>query len=169
MSDLRHQWRLALTNEDSPATATQRLVGLVLAEYANRESGLAWPAVSTIAGRSGLGDRAVRIALKRLVELRFLDVEREGKGTTTTFRLVRNPGTSCRTTPAAGADPPRHLTTLTPAPRSATPARRADEPLIRGKNLATVETAPPNGARSTTVCDCGVGGGRHTVDCEAAA
>ncbi|HZS25364.1 MAG TPA: helix-turn-helix domain-containing protein [Gaiellaceae bacterium] len=133
MSDFRHEWRAALTSETSPATSTQRLVGLMLADYANRENALAWPSAETISRRCALSDRAVRTALHELVELCFLAVAREGKGTSTTYQLILDPGTTFRPTPERRSDLPRKLTTPTPERRSQTPEARSDEPLRRGE------------------------------------
>jgi hypothetical protein len=142
VSDFRHDWRAALTSESSPASSTQRLVGLILADFANRENAYAWPSIATIARRAGLGLRAVQIALHELVDLRLLVVARAGRGTSVTYQLtIPDLGTSCTPTSARGADPPRHLTTQTSAPGAQTSARRAPELRRSGMNLGEPPTS----------------------------
>ena len=70
MTDFRHTWRAALTSETSPATATQRLDGLIIAEYANRDSGVAYPAAKTVGRRAAVDERTVRRALDELAWIR---------------------------------------------------------------------------------------------------
>jgi hypothetical protein len=161
----RYEWRRQLTAAECPATSTQRLVGLLLAEYMNGDA-TAWPSIATLAERTGLSDRAVQNALHALVELRFLAVAREGKGHSTTYQAILP-------TSAPGADLPRHvvptsngegrhLTTRTSAPDDKTSARRAPELLRSGKNLrATAQVgalagAPPAADQEHATCPfCG--------------
>ena len=53
---------------------TQKLVLLALADYVGRENHSAWPAVSTIADRCGLGRRTVERSLTALEEAKLIEI-----------------------------------------------------------------------------------------------
>ena len=63
--------RVAVTMKETP---TVRLVYLMLAVRRIGQDGRAWPAISTLRADTGLGDTAVRMALKRLVAAGYLGV-----------------------------------------------------------------------------------------------
>ncbi len=98
MTDFRHQWRRALSDDDSPATPTQRWVGWMMAEYANRKSLLVWASAVTIGRRCGMNERSVRRAFAGLVGLGFLAEMRKRVGSATTYKLTLDPGLSVRGT-----------------------------------------------------------------------
>jgi len=82
-------------------------VYLAIWRHANDE-GIAWPSQSTIAGKTGLGERAVRYALSRLEEGGLVTIERH-PGRPMTYRLA--PAPSCRPADEGAAPschPPRH-------------------------------------------------------------
>lgn len=92
------------------ATSTDKLVLLALADWANGE-GLCWPSIRQLADKSGLAERGLQMAIKRLCEAGHLTrCEVTGKGVNYTV----HPRTTC--TPAKDAPP--HETTQTPARRA---------------------------------------------------
>lgn len=92
------------------ATSTDKLVLLALADWANGE-GLCWPSIKQLADKSGLAERGLQMAIKRLCEAGHLTrCEVTGKGVNYTV----HPRTTC--TPAKDAPP--HETTQTPARRA---------------------------------------------------
>ena len=62
---------------DSGLTPTDRLTLCVLCQWVNRESGECFPSVATIAAHAALSENSVRSAIKRLVVLGAVQVERE--------------------------------------------------------------------------------------------
>lgn len=92
------------------ATSTDKLVLLALADWANGE-GLCWPSIKQLADKSGLAERGLQMAIKRLCEAGHLTrCEVTGKGVNYTV----HPRTTC--TPAKDAPP--HEMTQTPARRA---------------------------------------------------
>lgn len=66
-----------------------KLVLLCLADHANEKQALAWPSVETVAGRTGLDERTVRAALRKLVRLGLIEVaDPSSRHRTTTYRLL---------------------------------------------------------------------------------
>ena len=61
---------------DSGLTPTDRLTLCVLCQWVNRESGECFPSVATIAAHAALSENSVRSAIKRLVVLGAVQVER---------------------------------------------------------------------------------------------
>lgn len=119
-------WKLDLSSTD-------KIVLLALADWSN-DDGHCWPSLSQLQAKSGLSERAVRMAIGRLRDAGHLTRdERIGKGVVYTI----HPGTSCP--PASNA--PRHEMPKTPArrapntsgttkPQKATPSsgKRASKP-----------------------------------------
>ena len=67
-----------------------KLVMLVLAEHARRESGVAWPSMNTLARLSCLERRQVQVIVKSLVADGWLSLERAnkgGRGQTNAYRI----------------------------------------------------------------------------------
>lgn len=59
---------------DQPVPGTQKLVLLALADYVGRENHSAWPAVSTLADRCGLGKRTVERSLTALADANLIEI-----------------------------------------------------------------------------------------------
>jgi hypothetical protein len=75
---------------ESGLQATDRLVMLILASYANAE-GRCWPSVQTIADDSGLNERTARRVLRRLEKAKHLRKDGAGPRGTTAY-IVATPG-----------------------------------------------------------------------------
>jgi hypothetical protein len=71
-------WRDAVCDSDALPSAA-KLVAFTLARYMNRD-GVAYPAVETLAARSGYDVRYVRRQLRLLKETGFLDFDESNKG-----------------------------------------------------------------------------------------
>ena len=127
----------AAFKHDCPSP-TAKLVLLALANYADAD-GLAYPSVKKIVSETGLSERAVRSALKVLVEAGAIEIEarRRGDGTqkSSEYRLT------LQTAPAAPSEadrvhevpvqtaPAAPLTTFEPSPEPSLKAREAEQPL----------------------------------------
>jgi hypothetical protein len=131
-------------------------VGLVLAEYANKQ-GFAWPSArTTLAQRCRLNERTVRRALRGLVCHRFLVVARECRGRTTTYQLVLPEcGSSDRTPAVTAAHPVRSLAPLSAVAHAGSAVTAPPELRRSGKNLsasgaalASAGSAAPNAQTS---------------------
>lgn len=94
---------------DLEIPATQKIVLISLADQAN-DSGVCWPALSTLMRRTGLSERAIQNAFKWLEQCGVLSIKRAtGKSNMFTISptgFTANPRTTC--TPAADA-PPHHV------------------------------------------------------------
>jgi hypothetical protein len=67
---------------------SDKLVALALADFANRETGKAWPAVATLERMTSLSERTIRTALQRLVEAGHLTIDRSrGRGHSSRYWL----------------------------------------------------------------------------------
>jgi hypothetical protein len=110
-----------------PLALAPKMVLVALADNANDE-GVCWPLLRTICRKTSLCERAVRDCIRLLEECGCLTVEkRSGRGNVYTVHPDRfrepDPGTTCRSTPAAHAGAPapdagvpRHHVPETPAP-----------------------------------------------------
>ena len=74
---------------ESKAQGPDLLVLLAIADQAREESGEAWPAVSTLAGKARVSERTVQRCVRRLVDLGELEVrESEGRNGVNVYRVV---------------------------------------------------------------------------------
>ena len=75
---------------DQPISATDKVVLLALADYAN-EHGLCWPSISSLVQRAHVGERTVQRALQSLEDAGFITRERRkrenGSDTSNIYRL----------------------------------------------------------------------------------
>lgn len=79
-----------------PLPSTEKLLALALADFADDAGGSIYPAVETMAAKTGQSDRNVRRLLRKLEARGLLVVElpgggrssRTGRGWTTRYRLV---------------------------------------------------------------------------------
>ena len=118
--------------------ATAWKLYLCLLRHANRDSAC-WPSQAAIAEKTGLGERAVRNAIGRLVEAGLVIVERR-PGKPITYLLT--PAPSCR--------PPDEG----PAPSCRTPRhRRAGDPGTVVPQNKNKEQEPKNKKRSSKIFD----------------
>lgn len=130
---------------DIDLTSTEQLVAQRLAWHADDATGECWPGIANLCAKTGLGARAIGMAIKGLAAAGHITRrERVGVG----CLYIIHPRTKCAggapaTVPTAvdpfpathaldarvGSDEPPHQmlprTTCTPAPDAATPARRA--------------------------------------------
>ena len=100
----RHRWEQAFRDTDD-LDPTSRLVGLMLATYANSDGANARPGQARLATTTGLADRTVRKHLALLIEAKWIEAQsrkpvdnpRRG-GIATTYQLTipdptyRHPG-----------------------------------------------------------------------------
>ncbi|GBD22997.1 hypothetical protein HRbin29_00647 [bacterium HR29] len=88
---------------DAPdLTANQRLVLVALLRFAD-ERGECFPAVATLASRTGLSERTVQRTLRELEKLGLVAVEeRRGRTRTSTYRLCLEAGKGVTVTPFEG-------------------------------------------------------------------
>lgn len=105
---------------DTDLPPSEKLVLLALADAANDE-GHCWPSATTIARKSGQGERTVRRAIQSLIEKKHL-TQQQRSGTSAVYTLHPcQSGTPARAAPL----PARH----DPLPeRQGTPARAAPKP-----------------------------------------
>jgi DNA-binding transcriptional MocR family regulator len=90
--------------EESESEGLDRLVLLVVANHANDEW-RAWPSVRTIAREARVSTNTVGKAIRRLVALGELELERQGdRRRSSTYRMTRAPGTPV----LSGVADPRH-------------------------------------------------------------
>lgn len=131
---------------DSDFPTTDKMVLLCLCDFANDEGGC-WPSVATLIRKTGLAERTVQNAIKRLCDGGVLS-RAERAGTSTKYHI--NPRTTC--TPAGNAPP--HLTTDTPAPRAPHPRTTCtlttNEP-SRTINVDKAKALPTTRARTEPV------------------
>lgn len=66
---------------DSGLTSSDRLTLCVLCQWVNRESGECFPSVATIAAHAAMSENSVRAAVRRLVEVGAVTVERRKDAT----------------------------------------------------------------------------------------
>jgi len=65
-----------------------KLVALALADFADRDTGKAWPAVATLERMTSLSERTIRTALQRLADAGHLTIERSiGRGHSSCYWL----------------------------------------------------------------------------------
>ncbi|MEW6250095.1 MAG: helix-turn-helix domain-containing protein [Planctomycetota bacterium] len=76
---MSYEWVQAVLDR-SQSTGGGRLVLLVIAEYANKQTGVAWPSADTIGKRAKLGLRQTRYWIAELVRLGELVIEQSGGG-----------------------------------------------------------------------------------------
>lgn len=99
---------------DSDLPSTDKMVLLCLCNFAN-DTGDCWPSISTLVKKTGLSERTVQRAIRRLIDAGILTIK-ERSGTSTNYRIhPRHIGTPVTVTPPS----PRHPTpvTVTPHPR----------------------------------------------------
>jgi hypothetical protein len=109
-----------------------KLVAISLADQAN-DDGVCWPGVASIRVRTGLSERSVQSAIKKLVDSCYVKIELRA-GTTTRYTITAesfqppqhvHPRSTC--TPANGAGTvPQHVHP-TPAARAPKPTRTIKE------------------------------------------
>lgn len=116
---------------ESDLPATDRLVLLSLADHADDE-GQCYPSVRRVCERTGLSERAVQNAFKRLSDAGYLDIEQNaGKRGTNLFVVRATPARNApphEMHPAPDAPHPRTKCTPTPAPDAPEPSGTVIEP-----------------------------------------
>lgn len=97
----------------APPTAAERLVLIVLADFAN-DRGQAWPSIPTLTRRTALSESGVRRALRRLEAGGWIERdERRGRGASNVYRLTTGvargaPEAECEAAKAGHADRPQN-------------------------------------------------------------
>lgn len=88
-----------------PLPATEKLVLLRLADFANDAGFNIWPAVQTVANDCGVGIRAVQLTLKKLVKVGILVVMNQGggRGRATEYAIDLDLLSALRAAPPAAA------------------------------------------------------------------
>lgn len=89
-----------------PCSSTDKLVLLVLANYANDEGINCWPSTATLQRQTGLSERAIRSSFRRLEQRGVLEVI-HNMGRSNNF-VIHTPARGAGT-PARGAGVPRHV------------------------------------------------------------
>lgn len=97
---------------DLTCGSTDKLVLLILANYADDNGDRCFPSVATLQRQSGLSERTIRGSFSRLEKMGYMEVIHR-TGHSNRFKLTPAPGAP---TPAPGAPPPLHLVHPTPAP-----------------------------------------------------
>jgi hypothetical protein len=105
---------------------TEKFILVRLADMANEKNGGGcWPSIARLAKDTGFKDRAIRGALKSLARDGHLTIdERPGKAAI----YYPHPGSKCRTTPAANAEPPAANAALPRQQMPPNPYRTSKEP-----------------------------------------
>ena len=117
---------------ESDLPATDRLVMLSLADHAN-DDGLCYPSVGRLTRRTGLGERTIQEAIRRLQKSGLLDVQKNGgpKGVNVYFLNIappQQPHPRSSRTPADDRVNPRSSRTPTPAAAAPKPSFNHKEP-----------------------------------------
>lgn len=137
-------WKLRLPTAD-------KIVLLLLADMASEKHNYScWPSISFIASRTGLSDRTVQSALRRLEDEKMISRE-DRPGNSSIYRIHprSNFTPSQRSTPAGDSPLPR--TTCTPPPQQIHPTPAGDspkpynEPVIEPSNEPRARAAADNG------------------------
>lgn len=127
--------KMITTALDVPCSSTDKLVLLVLANYADDDGRNCFPSVATVVRQSGLSERTVQMAFGRLEKAGYLQVIHR-RGRSNLFRVL---------TPAAAAPPPPQQ--LHPTPAAAAPISVKD-PSFKTKNLKSAVRPVDNFAYS---------------------
>lgn len=116
-------WKVKLSK------ATEKIVLLCLADFANKTTGLAWPSVQTIADRTELSGRAVQKAVKALVLAGHLSrIDRPGRSA----QYIVHPRTTCG--PTTELRSPLNDDLQPPNEIHSTPERSSAKPIITSNN-----------------------------------
>jgi len=115
--------------------STERLVAYMLADHHNEDTGRCDPSVMTLMDETGLSERAIRYALKRIAAAGHVTI----RATARRNIYVLHPCTKC--TPAPNA--PVHDVPPTPAPN-------APLPLHHVQDTPAPRASEPEGTRTTT-------------------
>lgn len=121
---------------------TDKLVALAVADYANRETGKAWPSLAALQGMTSLCERAVRNSLRRLEADGHLTSQRgEGRGLTSCYWLH----------PKGPTGAP--LTVQKEDPQSSPPAQNGapDAPLRSENGAPNAPFSPQKGAPNAPI------------------
>lgn len=122
--------RLTSAVWDLPIPATEKLVLMCLADFANDDGGDCWPSVSTIARRCSKGERTVQGAIKWLTDNGYLKANlRDGKSSEYTVN-PRNFCTPAEIAPRRKQRRPPQLLQETPATSAPYPPENHQEPPI---------------------------------------
>ena len=112
---------------------TDRLVLLALADHAG-EDGTCYPSIARLCQRTGLGERAVQVSIKRLKEAGQLTAKMGGgRGNSTLYTITINPAAETpfkkpRITNPVSSDINPAFNALNPAPDAPEPLRTIIEP-----------------------------------------
>lgn len=117
---------------ESDLPATDRMVMLSLADHAN-DDGLCYPSIGRLTRRTGLGERTIQEAIRRLEKSGLLDVQKNGgpKGVNVYIINIeppQQPHPRSSRTPADDCVTPRSSRTPTPAAAAPKPSRNHKEP-----------------------------------------
>ena len=74
--------------DDKDLSGNEKAVYMALAKHANNETGIAYPAIKTLAAKAGVSSRTVSNAKKRLVEKGYVEESSGHRGRANTYRLV---------------------------------------------------------------------------------
>ena len=74
--------------DDKDLSGNEKAVYMALAKHANNETGIAYPAIKTLAAKAGVSSRTVSNAKKRLVEKGYVEESSGYQGKANTYRLV---------------------------------------------------------------------------------
>ena len=74
--------------DDKNLSGNEKAVYMALAKHADNETGIAYPAIETLAAKAGVSPRTVSNAKKRLVEKGYVEESSGHRGKANTYRLL---------------------------------------------------------------------------------
>lgn len=117
--------------DNTELSSTEKIVMLSLADHANDE-GVCYPSVTRLTQRTGLSERAVQGAMKRLREGGYLSVEKNaGRAGSNLYTLHLTPAADApphEMHPRSRCTPPPQEVRVTPAAGAPKPSRTINEP-----------------------------------------
>lgn len=133
---------MSLVWEDESLSATDKIVMLSLADHADDE-GYCYPSISRLTRRTGLAERTVQNAVKRLKSDGKLHVNlNAGRGHSNLYRVTPTPASYAppqQMHPAYDAPLPPHMTTQTPAADAPKPSRTINEPSVKSLRAKRID------------------------------
>jgi hypothetical protein len=126
----RHDYREAVLSVSGPSKSTARLVAIGLTMDMDAKSMETFVSAERLAERTGLSERAVRVALAALKTEGWITERTQGRGRNfwLKVRTAAIPSTSGEAAFNAGSDPAPNAGSRHPAPNAGHPARSSGDP-----------------------------------------
>jgi hypothetical protein len=117
LEELRERWQRQLARAQHELGAKTALIGLAISWHLNRQTGMAFPGLSTLAALTGVSHRTARRAVAKLVAAGHMTRTQIRKGTPNHYRAILKDGDAITATPT------RDKAMTLPQPITATPTR----------------------------------------------